>query len=366
MPWLNGTAPVKTVTAHSLALGSLALEYGRTYYWKVNEVNDAATPATWEGDVWSFTTVGYAVVDDFEKYDDVCNRIFFAWVDGFGYSASPDCGLPSSAGNGTGSTVGNTNPPFAERTITHSGSKSMPMSFDNTRSPFYSETQREWATAQAWTAGGANTLVLYLQGDAAGFLEVTAGTFLMNGTGTDIWGSADQFRFAYKSLKGNGSIVARVDSVGNTDPWAKAGVMIRGGLDAGSAHAMVVLTPTSGMSFQRRTVSSDVSTSTDVAGPAGPYWVKLTRTGDTFTAQRSPDGIAWVDITVTPAVTISHGQRRIHRSGRDQPLGRCRVRGQVLERLDHGECIRPVAGGGDRRGTGQRQHARDVLRRAAG
>jgi hypothetical protein len=181
----------------------------------------------------------------------------------------------------------------------------MPMSFDNTRSPFYSETQREWATAQAWTAGGGNTLVLYLQGDAAGFMEVTPGTFLMNGTGTDIWANSDQFRFAYKSLKGNGSIIARVDSVSNTDPWAKAGVMIRGGLDAGSAHAMVVLTPTSGMSFQRRTVSGDVSTSTDVAGPAGPYWAKLTRTGDTFTAQGSPDGIAWVDIAVTPAVTIT-------------------------------------------------------------
>ena len=47
----------------------LGLEYGKTYYWKVNEVNDAATPTTWEGDVWSFTTVEYAVVDDFESYN---------------------------------------------------------------------------------------------------------------------------------------------------------------------------------------------------------------------------------------------------------------------------------------------------------
>ena len=54
----KGTAPVKTVTEHSFGLGSLGLEYGTTYYWKVNEVNDAAATKSWEGDVWSFTTSG--------------------------------------------------------------------------------------------------------------------------------------------------------------------------------------------------------------------------------------------------------------------------------------------------------------------
>ena len=47
------------MTEHSLGLGSLGLEYGRTYYWKVNEVNDAATPRSWEGDVWSFSIPDY-------------------------------------------------------------------------------------------------------------------------------------------------------------------------------------------------------------------------------------------------------------------------------------------------------------------
>ena len=220
-----------------MGLGSLGLEYGRTYYWKVNEVNDAATPKSWEGDVWSFTTIGYAVVDDFEAYDDICNRIFFSWVDGFGHSGSAECSVAPSAGNATGSTVGNINAPFAEQTIIHGGRQSMPLAFDNTKSPFYSETQREWLTPQAWTGGGVNTLVVYLRGDAPAFLETSPGTIIMNGTGTDIWNTSDEFRFAYKQLKGNGSIVARVDSVANTDTWAKAGVMIRETLDAGSTHA---------------------------------------------------------------------------------------------------------------------------------
>jgi hypothetical protein len=66
----------------------------------------------------------------------------------------------------------------------------------------------------------------------------------------------------------------------------------------------VVVTPANGISFQRRTLSSDVSTGTDAAGLAAPYWVKLTRNGSTFTAQRSVDGVTWVDIAVSPAITI--------------------------------------------------------------
>ena len=288
-----------------MALNTLGLDYGSTYYWKVNEVNDAATPKTWTGDVWSFTTIGYAVVDDFESYDDVCKRIFFSWVDGFGHSGSAGCAVAASGGNATGSTVGNVNPPFAEKTIIHSGRQSMPLAFDNSKGPFYSETQQEWLSPQAWTGGGVNTLVVYLRGEAAGFMEISPGTILMNGVGTDIWANSDQFRFAYKPLKGNGSIVARVDSVTNTNVWAKAGVMIRESLDMGSTHATVVVTPGSGISFQRRLLTGDVSTNTDAAGLTAPYWVKLTRTGSTFTAQHSPDGVKWVDLTVSPAITIT-------------------------------------------------------------
>jgi hypothetical protein len=162
---IQGTALVKTVTDHSLDLGTLNLEYGRTFYWKVNEVNDAATPKSWEGDLWSFTTPDYGVVDDFESYDNNCRRIFFAWVDGLGYSASQDCGVAASSGNGTGSTVGNASSPFAERTIVHGGSQSMPLAYSNSGTGV-SEATRTFSVAQDWTQGGAKTLVLYFRGAA--------------------------------------------------------------------------------------------------------------------------------------------------------------------------------------------------------
>jgi hypothetical protein len=69
---------------------------------------------------------------------------------------------------------------------------------------------------------------------------------------------------------------------------------------------MVVVTPANSVSFQRRAATGDASSNTDVPGGLkAPYWVKVTRNGNTFTGQCSPDGVAWTDITVTPALTIT-------------------------------------------------------------
>jgi hypothetical protein len=308
----NALSKVATVTEHSYDLGSAGLEYGKTYYWKVNEVNDDASPSSWAGDVWRFTASGYGVVDDFESYDDLCKKIFYTWVDKNGYNASAECGGGSAPGNGSGAAVGNDTKPYADKTNRNSGVQSLPVFFDNIMSPYYSETYREWTTPQSWTGGGANTLRVYLRGDAAAFVETSPGTILMNGMGTDIWATNDEFRYVYKQLSGNGSIVARVDSLTRSDEWSKAGVMIRETLEGGSAHAFVAATPTltpttHGISYQRRLVTGLDSTNTDVnIAPATlPYWVKLTRTGNVFTAQRSLDGTTWVNIVPTTPLTFT-------------------------------------------------------------
>ena len=159
----NALALAQTVTSHKLTLSSLGAEYGRTYYWKVTEVNDAATPPSWEGDLWSFSTQDFAVVEDFESYDDACNRVYYAWADGLGYSASSDCGMAASTGNGTGSTVGNSSAPYAEPNIVHGGQQSMPFGYDNT-SKASSEAVHTFGSPQDWTMGGAKILVLFFRG----------------------------------------------------------------------------------------------------------------------------------------------------------------------------------------------------------
>jgi len=271
-----------------------ALEFGSTYYWQVVEVNEAEAISTWAGDVWTFSTQEFALIDGFETYtDDVeaGEAIFDTWLDGWV--------------NDNGSTVGYVEAPFAEKTVVHSGAQSMPLQYDNSASPFYSEAERVFEPAQNWTGNGADSLALYIRGNAPTFLEAADGSIIMNAIGTDIWNNADEFRYAYKSLSGNGSMVVRVDSIVPSDPWAKAGIMIRESLAPGSTHAFVCVPAGNSISFQRRPVVDAASASTDTTGLAAPYWVKLTRTGDVFTAQTSPDGATWTDITVSPALQIA-------------------------------------------------------------
>jgi regulation of enolase protein 1 (concanavalin A-like superfamily) len=120
------------------------------------------------------------------------------------------------------------------------------------------------------------------------------GTISVRGSGADIWDTADGFQFFYRAWSGDGTILLRVDSVQNTHPWAKAGVMFRDNLAANSANAFVYLTPTNGVGFQTRATGGGTTSFT--AGPwwvAPPYWVKLVRSGGTVSAYSSSDGVAW-------------------------------------------------------------------------
>jgi hypothetical protein len=289
----DGTAPVETVDTHKYQPD--ALEYGKVYYWKVNELGD---DAVWEGDVWSFTTTEFAVVDDMESYNDDDNRIYDSWIDGWV--------------NDTGSQVGYDASPFAERSIVHTGGQSMPLQYNNAESPFLSEAEHAFSSAQDWTAGGADTLTVYFQGAAPAFVETASGSVLMNAVGTDIWDNADQFRFAYKTLNGNGSMVARVDSIFNSNAWAKGGVMIRQNIEPGSMHAFMPITPGgsgagNGASFQHRLAANGASTNNDNTGAvvAAPYWVKIERNGNSFTGSISPDGTTWTALGTPQTITMT-------------------------------------------------------------
>lgn len=103
-------------------------------------------------------------VDDFENYDDYCNRIYFSWMDGWGFAGSPNCGVVPCPGNSTGSTVGYLEAPFAEKIVVHTGSQSMPYFYENGMKPFYSEATRTFHEPQDWTTGGYDTLELWFYG----------------------------------------------------------------------------------------------------------------------------------------------------------------------------------------------------------
>ena len=141
-----------------------------------------------------------------------------------------------------------------ETRIVHSGRQSMPLYYDNSKADtkYKSEAERTWTAAQDWTIGGVDTLQLFFRGNPVDFLENPSGGIVLSGAGADIWGTADEFRFAFKTLTGNGSIVAKVDRLVDRDAWTKAGVMIRQSLDVDSAFAAVYMTGDSGVHYQAR------------------------------------------------------------------------------------------------------------------
>lgn len=166
-----------------------------------------------------------------------------------------------------------------------------------------------WSTGASWAFDsiGAETLTHYLGAptltDAdiggpgqAGGASFGGGTWTVSGGGADIWGTSDAFNYAYAAVSGDCSIVARVTSVQNTNAWAKAGVMIREALDASSTHALVAVTPGNGVAFQRRINTGGSSSDTHLPGLVAPYWVRLVRSGNTFTAMCSPNGGTWTTI----------------------------------------------------------------------
>jgi len=157
------TNPVAVQSLNEVTYDSGSLEWNKTYYWRVDEVNAASADSPWKGSIWSFTTADFVVVDDFESYtDEVGERIFQTWLDGFGYTEPKVV-----AGNGTGATVGHTEAPFAEQKVVHTGRQAMPLDYNNAASPYYSETERTWPAAQNWTLNGVDTLVLYVRGTPA-------------------------------------------------------------------------------------------------------------------------------------------------------------------------------------------------------
>jgi hypothetical protein len=137
------------------------LEWDTAYYWRIDAVNDLNPASPWVGEVWSFKTADFLVIDDFEAYDIGNNEIWWSWKDGLGYGAHGD--EPAYAGNGSGSAVGDeTTASYMEETIVHGGSKSMPVAFDNSVA-MYSEVTLTLGGMDL-TENGGTTLRIYFRG----------------------------------------------------------------------------------------------------------------------------------------------------------------------------------------------------------
>jgi hypothetical protein len=221
------------------------LQPGTTYYWRVDEFYGAETV---KGPVWSFTTI-----------------------------------------------VFDTETPF---------------DYDTSVDPFISEISLDLDPALDLTDPIGRVAISYTGSPGSGSVSAddAAGTTTVVGRGADIWGTADEFQYAYTTLTGNGSMTVKVDSLDFTDNWTKAGIMIRETLDAGSSFAAVFATGANGVRFQARAAAngdatSDTSVATDEQKALNaPVWIKIERTFPMVNAYYSTDGVTFTPMSWNPQV----------------------------------------------------------------
>ena len=144
----------------------------------------------------------------------------------------------------------------------------------------------------------------------AGEATHASGTFTIKGSGVDIWDTSDQFQFVNQPITGDAEIIAKVNSLTNTNTYAKAGVMFRETLTPTSKHAMTDVSAAAGIEFLSRDTVSGITTATVAAGTA-PKWIRITRSGNVFTSYSSDNGTTWTQLgtpkTIAMASTVYVG-----------------------------------------------------------
>ncbi len=285
---------------------------GGPYYWRVDEINNDSTMTT--GRTWEFSIANYVLIDDMEDYNNFSpDTIWEAWLDGFGNASNG-----SQVGHDLGPTV-DAGEFYVERSNVHGGIQSMPYYYNNGSVASEATLTLSGATRD-WTQYDVKALTLWYNafpGSFGSLVQEPMGTYTMTAAGADIWGTADEFHYAYKMLNGPGSITAKIESLTQANTWTKAGVMIRNTLDPNSANAMTLVAFNNNrVRLQYRGDAAGASSGTgDIQNIAiFPRWLKIERTfsGD-FVASHADDvggnpgtweDLASINISMSPNVYI--------------------------------------------------------------
>ncbi|HJP62420.1 MAG TPA: discoidin domain-containing protein, partial [Mucilaginibacter sp.] len=132
-------------------------------------------------------------------------------------------------------------------------------------------------------------------------------SYTLKGSGDDIYGNADEFRYVYKTFAGDGILQAKITSQDQSNAWNKAGLMFRATTDSTSKNVFTGITSGNGVTLQYRQATGAATTTIDKAGPVSPYFLRLTRLGEIYAAYTSPDSITWTQLAVTTNTLGSNG-----------------------------------------------------------
>ncbi len=156
------------------------------------------------------------------------------------------------------------------------------------------------AASLPWTNTDIGTIGLPGSGAEQG------GIHSANGAGSTLTGTADAFFLRSRRLVGDGEIRARVRYVPNTGS-ARVGVMLRESTAAGSRSAAMLLAPifSNTAYFNYRAGTGGSVTSVSTSGVTPSWWVRVTRSGNSFAAYESPDGVTWTQRGATQTISMA-------------------------------------------------------------
>ncbi|MBL7184700.1 MAG: hypothetical protein ISS70_00110 [Phycisphaerae bacterium] len=308
-----------------------------TYYWRVDEVSDADPNNPSIGEVWSFSLLPRRAYDPDPAdgtmtvgatanltwtpgWSPIMHQVYFG-TDPDEVANAADAPLVMDVGYDTGELQpGKTyywriDEFYGAETVKGPVWSFTTMVYDQD-TPFDYDTgatrdiSLDLGAALDWTDPIARLAVSYtgIAGSGTVSVDEAAGTTTIVGRGADIWGTSDQFQYAYTTLTGNGSMTVKVDSLAFTDPWTKAGIMIRETLDAGSSFAMIAATGSNGVRFQARTMADQDADADDAVATAeamaltAPVWIKIERMFPMINAYYSTDGVTFIPSTWNPQV----------------------------------------------------------------
>jgi regulation of enolase protein 1 (concanavalin A-like superfamily) len=129
-------------------------------------------------------------------------------------------------------------------------------------------------------------------------------SFVIDAGDGDFWNNACRGHFVYQPCRGNSQIIAKINDYAHVQSFSMAGVMIRESLEDTSKFAASLMISTPGPVMRDRVLTNGVVNQKPFANTAekAPYWVKLERVGNLFTASTSANGLDW---TKTREVTIN-------------------------------------------------------------
>ena len=124
--------------------------------------------------------------------------------------------------------------------------------------------------------------------------DAATGQYRITGTGTDIWGKADQFHYVWREMSGNLAVTATTKFLTDGIAHRKAVIMLRKSLETDAPFVQLAIHGDGMPSVQFRNTKADNTNTVDfpVDGP-GTWKLKLARDGATITVWFS-------DVSVDP------------------------------------------------------------------